>query len=103
MKSGKISSVVLLSEGHNLEITKTSKADIIDYLTSVQRLISYEESKISSLRERLSLRDNSFRCSIYDIINSNFSDQAFFKLTMPSDCDMDDALRELNHCLSQSA
>lgn len=103
MKSGKVSAVVLLSDGHNLEITKMSKTEMIEHLAAVQRLISYEESKISSLRERLSLRDSSFRCSIYDIINSNFSDQAFFKLTMPSDCDMDDALRELNHCLSQSA
>ena len=101
MKSGKVSAVVLLSEGHNLESKKMSKADIIDYLTAVQRLISYEESNISSLKERLFLRDNSFRCSIYDIINSNFNDQDFFKLTLPVDCDMYLAFRELNRCLDE--
>lgn len=100
-RSARISSVVLLSEGPVLVIGDATKTGILKDIVAVQRLISYEESKFSSLKERLFLQDKSFGCPADDIIDSNFEGQTFFRLTLPVNCNLDLAYQELKCCVEK--
>lgn len=100
-RSARISSVVLLSDGPVLEIRDATKTGILKDLVAVQRLISYEESKFSSLKERLFLQDKRFGCPADDIIDSNFEGQTFFRFTLPVNCNLDLAYQELKRCLEK--
>lgn len=100
--SARISVVVLLSAGPELKVTEVPRSDILEDLAAVQRLINYEELRFSLLKEQLFLQEKTFRCTIDDIIDGNFNDQVFFKLTLPINCDMNLAYLELNRCLVQA-
>jgi hypothetical protein len=99
IRSSKIHKVVLLHTGPHFSIERSTKKDVIEELLAIHRLTDHDTMPINCL---LYLHNPKYYFSIREIIETNFSEQDFIRLTLPVRCDPELVYKEVEPFLRQA-
>jgi len=98
IQSAKPSIVIVMFTGSEFEFVAASKNDMIESISSNQRILFNNCSMFENL---LNFYNGKSEYNLNKVISDNLNDQTFFKLTIPGDCEIEWLYQKIKHCLSR--
>ena len=99
ISSAKPSIIIMISSGNQFDFKSVSRGSIIGEINTLHHLIMNAISQ--ELIPLLFLYNQNYKYDFETIVNSSFSDQQFFKLTIPVNSDMENIYKDFTSCLNQ--